>query len=180
MALWTLQALSDTDWGADQDKGQCSWIHHLLLWYTNCLQKQRHERCCFVKHRDSVYWSFRSCARTKAVLQLLQSMEIQVQLPIKVHVDNAGAIWLAKNNSSDMRTRHIDIRAHFINHVVLDGMIDIFVMSAHNDSDLFMKNLPSCVFLATIWKVRLNSYIHHWNLGRFVVGCKWVNIHNSS
>ena len=46
------------------------------------------------------------------VFQLLQTMEIQVQLPIKVHVDHVGVIWLANNNSSGKRTRYIDIRAH--------------------------------------------------------------------
>ena len=64
---------------------------------------------------------------------------------IKVHVDNVGSVWLANNNSSCERTRHIDIRAHFIiKGFVLDGVIDfVFAMSAHNDSDLFTKNCPS-------------------------------------
>ena len=65
------------------------------------------------------------------VLQLLQAMEIQVQLPITVHVDNVGAIWLANNNSSGERTSHMDIRAQFIKGFALNGVIDIvFVMSA--------------------------------------------------
>ena len=48
------------------------------------------------------------------IIQLLQTMNIYVQLPIKVNVDNIGTIWLANNNSSSERTRHIDIRARFI------------------------------------------------------------------
>ena len=82
------------------------------------------------------------------VIQQLQTMSIEVQFPIKVYVDNVGAIWLANNNSSGERTRHVDIRAHFIKGVVLEGVIDIvFVMSAHNDSNLFTKNLSSMTYM---------------------------------
>ena len=70
-------------------------------------------------------------------------MQIQVQLPINVNVDNVGAIWLA-NNYSGEQTRHIDISTHFIKGFILDGVIDIVkLMSTHNDSDLCTKNLPS-------------------------------------
>ena len=37
-ALWTLQELSGTDWGADQATRT-----------TNCLEKLRHEMCRFIK-----------------------------------------------------------------------------------------------------------------------------------
>ena len=81
------------------------------------------------------------------VIQLLQTMNIEEQLPIKVNVDTVGGIWLADNNSSCERTRHIDIRAHFIKGFVLKGFIDIvLVMSAHIDSDLLTKNLPRMTY----------------------------------
>ena len=35
----------------------------------------------------------------KFLYQMLRSMEIKVPLPIKVPVDNIGAIWLANNSS---------------------------------------------------------------------------------
>ena len=43
------------------------------------------------------------------VIQLLQTMNIEVQPHINVNVDNVGAIWLANNNSSGERTKHINI-----------------------------------------------------------------------
>ena len=69
-----------------------------------------------------------------------------------------GQCWSHNINSSGERTRHIDIRAHFIKGFVLHGMIDIvFVMSAQNDSDLFTKNLPSvahrCHSEKVVWTV---------------------------
>ena len=35
-------------------------------------------------------------------------MNIEVELPITVHVDNVGAIWLFNNRTTSDRTKHID------------------------------------------------------------------------
>ena len=41
-------------------------------------------------------------------------MNIEVELPITVHVDNVGAIWLSNNRTTSDRTKHIDIRTSFV------------------------------------------------------------------
>ena len=50
----------------------------------------------------------------KFIVQLLQTMDITVELPITVHVDNVGPIWLSNNRSTGDRTNHIDIRTSFV------------------------------------------------------------------
>ena len=40
--------------------------------------------------------------------------------PITLHVDNKGAIDLTKDNCSNNRTKHIDIRHHFVRERVAD------------------------------------------------------------
>ena len=68
-------------------------------------------------------------------------MEIKAPLPIKVQVDIVGAIWLANNSSVSERTRHLDLRAHFVRDMNKDQVIEInFVKSAENDSDIMTKN----------------------------------------
>ena len=72
---------------------------------------------------------------------MLRNMEIKVPLPIKVQVDNVGAIWLANNSSLSERTKHVDLRAHFVRDMIKDQVIEInFVKSAENDSDIITKN----------------------------------------
>ena len=41
-------------------------------------------------------------------------MNIEVELPIIVHVDNVGAIWLSNNRTSSDRTKQIYIRTSFV------------------------------------------------------------------
>ena len=45
----------------------------------------------------------------KFIVQLLQTMNVDVELTITVHVDNVGTIWLSNNRTTSDRTRHIDI-----------------------------------------------------------------------
>ena len=61
----------------------------------------------------------------KFLYQMLRSMEIKVPLPINVHVDNVGAVWLANNNSVSERTKHVDLWAHFVSDMIKDQVIGI-------------------------------------------------------
>ena len=70
-----------------------------------------------------------------------------VKLPICANVDNIGAIFLAENQNSSDRTKHVDTRFHFIRQYIKDGTIMIeFVHSSENDSDIFTKNVTSETF----------------------------------
>ena len=65
----------------------------------------------------------------KFIVQLLQTMNVEVQLPITVHVDNVGAIWLSNNRTTSDRTKCIDTRTSFVKEYHEDGKIIIkFVM----------------------------------------------------
>ena len=68
-------------------------------------------------------------------------MEVKIPLPIKVHEDNVGTIWLASKRSVSERTKHVNLRAHFVRDMIKDQVIEIcFVKLAENDSDIMTKN----------------------------------------
>lgn len=73
---------------------------------------------------------------------------IVVNLPIIVNVDNIGAIYLANNSSTNQRTRHIDVRYHFVREYVEEGTVKIvFVQSKENIADIFTKNTSAATYL---------------------------------
>ena len=83
----------------------------------------------------------------KVIVQLLQTMNIEVELPITVYVDNVGAIWLSNNRTTSDRTKHIDIRTSFVKEYQEDGKIIIkFVKSEDNEADIFTKNTANVIF----------------------------------
>ena len=74
-------------------------------------------------------------------------MNIEVELPIAVYVDNAGAIWLSNNRNTGDRTKHIDIRTSFAKEYQEYGKIIIkFVKSEDSEADIFTKNTTNIIF----------------------------------
>ena len=84
----------------------------------------------------------------KFIVQLLQTMNIEVELPITVLVDNVGAIWLSNNHTTIDRTKHVDIRTSFVKeYQEEDGKIIIkFMKSEENEADIFTKNTTNVIF----------------------------------
>ena len=83
----------------------------------------------------------------KFIVQLLQTMNITVDLPITVHVDKVGTIWLSNNRNAGDRTKHIDIRTAFVKDYQEDVKIIIkFVKSEDNEADIFNKNTSSIIY----------------------------------
>ena len=74
--------------------------------------------------------------------QVIESMGIKVDLPIVIRCDNIGAMYLANNHSTSQRTKHIDIRTHFVRQFIEDDILKVvFVKSGENESGPFTKNL---------------------------------------
>ena len=57
-----------------------------------------------------------------------------------LHVDNQGAIALARNPVGHQRSKHIDIKYHFVRLEIQRGCIQLeYVQSEHNIADIFTK-----------------------------------------
>ena len=78
---------------------------------------------------------------------ILESVGLRVALPMKVYIDNQGAIDLINNWSVGGRTRHIDIRVLYIRDMKAQGLIvPIYKPTATMTADLNTKNLPVAAF----------------------------------
>jgi len=69
-------------------------------------------------HVDNTEAKYVACSEVMKeilfILHLLRHLQVKVQMPICVHVDNIGAILLAENQNSSDRTKHVDTRYHFV------------------------------------------------------------------
>ena len=62
-------------------------------------------------------------------------------------MDNQGAIALSKDNKFHARTKHIDIRYHYIREVVEAGKVQmVYVPTSDNIVDIFTKALARPLF----------------------------------
>ena len=74
-------------------------------------------------------------------------MNIELELPITVHVDNVGAIWLSNNCTTSDRTKHIDIRTSFAKRISrrLKNHHQICEVE-ENEADIFTKTTTNVIF----------------------------------
>ena len=81
------------------------------------------------------------CQETMFIKSILEFIRVRVKTPITVYCDNVGTIFLAYNTKTGGRTKHIDVKYHYVWEFVRDGVIQIiFVRSENNNSDVFTKN----------------------------------------
>ena len=81
------------------------------------------------------------------VHNLLVSMGLKVQLPMVLEMDNQGAVDLANGWSVGGRTRHVDVRIHYVRELKEAGMLLIkWVPGPQNDADMHTKNVPNPLF----------------------------------
>jgi hypothetical protein len=79
---------------------------------------------------------------------LLETLHTHQQGPITIHCDNVSAIKNSKNPVLHGRSKHIDVRYHFLRDLCNDGIIDlVFCRSENQVADIMTKSLKQAVFV---------------------------------
>jgi hypothetical protein len=77
----------------------------------------------------------------------------------KVFTDNQGVLLWAKGNTSNRRSRHVDIGYHYLCHAERDGLITMmYVPTKENYADLLTKALARGEFLPLAARI-LDRYL---------------------
>jgi len=146
--IWKIRCYTDSDWAGNvQDRrsisGWCIFAgKNLLCWGS------RSQRNVTTSSTEAEYVGISEiCKELLYLINVLQFLDVKVELPVKVFVDNIGAIFLAENCVTK-RTKHIDTRYHVIREHISDGIVKIvFVRSEDNVADVFTKNVTQDIFV---------------------------------
>ena len=145
---WVLKALSDSDFASDKEMRISIFGYVIYFCGIPIAWRSKGMKNVVLSTTEAEYMALSEVVKElKFIVQLLQTMNITVELPITVHVDNVGAIWLSNNRNTGDRTKHIDIRTAFVKEYQEDGKIIIkFVKSEDNEADIFAKNTSSIIY----------------------------------
>ena len=145
---WALKALCDRDFASD--KGTRISVFGYIIYFCGIpiFWQSKGMKSVVLSTTEAEYMALSEVVKKlKFIVQLLQTMNMEVGLPITVHVDNVGAIWLSNNRTMSDRTKHIDIRTAFVKEYQEDGKIIIkFVKSEETDADIFTENTTNVIF----------------------------------
>jgi len=145
---WFMQMFVDSDHAGDKESRISVTGYILYLMGVPILWKSKGQRSVALSSSEAEYVALSEAAKEiKFVYMILKSMGIKVKTPIRVRVDNMGAIYMSGYNVSSNRTKHIDVRYHFVREYVEDGFIEIiFVTTENNDADGFTKNVDGSTY----------------------------------
>jgi len=137
-----LQAYADADYAGDNDrKSQSGYIFMFaggpIAW------NSKKQSCVAISTAESEIVAASACAQEALwFTSLLTELGLAPTQPIVIHEDNAGAIVLAETSVTGKRTKHIDVRYHFINDAVKQNRIALRkIETKKNIADLFTKAL---------------------------------------
>ncbi|CAM1292454.1 Uncharacterised protein r2_g164 [Pycnogonum litorale] len=143
----------DSDWGSSDDRcsisGYCFRLcpdGSLISW------KSKKQQTVALSTCEAEYIALATATQeAKFLKQLFTDMQGCEQRNILLHVDNQGAIALAKNPVYHQRSKHIDIKYHFVRSEILKGNINLqYIQTEYNIADVFTK---------PVTKVRLNKLL---------------------
>jgi len=137
------------DWGGDSDERKSTSGHCFMIGKTVCLWSSKKQSIVALSTCETEY-----VATTTSVCQSVWLNNIMTQIgfnldvPIKIYVDNVFAINLAKNSVFHQISKHIDIRYHFLRDQVGKNMIKLeYCKSKYQIADILFKPLKIDAFI---------------------------------
>ena len=157
--VWNIELFTDSDYAGDRETRVSVSGFILYVMGVAVMWRSRGQRSVTLSSSEAEYVALSEAVKEiKFVYQLLTCLGIKVKLPIIVRVDNVGAIFMSENVTSKGRTKHVDIRYHFVREFVEENFIKIiFVKTKENDADIFTKNVDSNTYETHMCKFMENK-----------------------
>ena len=145
---WALEDLSGSDFASDKETRISIFGYIIYFSGIPIAWRSKGMKSVVLSTTEAEYMALSEVVKElKFIVQLLQTMNVEVELPITVHMDNVGAIWLSNNRTTSDRTKHIDIWTSFVKEYQEDGkIITKFVKSEDTEADIFTKNTTNAIF----------------------------------
>ena len=90
--------------------------------------------------------------------RLLTDIGVPLKGPTVIHEDNQGAFAIARNPVAHARTKHIDIRYHFVREGIQNGAVDLtYVPTDEMVADILTKPLPKHRFKKLLHAMGLDT-----------------------
>ncbi|PIL36553.1 hypothetical protein GSI_00242 [Ganoderma sinense ZZ0214-1] len=142
-----LIAGTDSDWASDPYTRRSQTGFMLKL--ANCAFSwvSRAQKTIALSSTEAEYMAMSDCSRQVVwVHNLLAELGYHIgRVPLSG--DNQGPIHIGQNPVMESRSKHIDIRYHYVREVYDRGITDIFyVEGTNNPADIFTKNLGTVKF----------------------------------
>ena len=145
----TLHGYSDSDWATcPEDRVSITGY----VWFFNggpVSHSAKKQTTHALSSTEAEYMALTAAIQDSLWLKsFFACLQIPIAFPLRLFADNVGAIALSTEAVNHARTKHIDLRYHFIREHVDSGTFSPVWISTHkNTADIFTKPLSRPIFL---------------------------------
>jgi hypothetical protein len=140
----SIYGFSDADWTGDTSD-RCSYTGYVYLLGGAAISwKSQKQRTVALSSTEAEYVSLSEAAKEAIYLRnLLLEMDLDKYGDVILYVDNLGALYIAFDPVHHARTKHIDVRYHFVRDKFTSGELELkHLPTAHMTADILTKALP--------------------------------------
>lgn len=131
----------DASWGDCLDTRRSTTGYLFKAWGGAIAWKSKRQTTTALSTAEAEYMGLSDAAKeSKWLRQLLGELGIEPERPFPIYSDNEAAVNLSKNPVQHERSKHIDIRYHFVREQQEDGTLQVSrVSSKNNVADIMTK-----------------------------------------
>lgn len=139
-----LEGFADADWGASIDDRRSYTGYIFKIADAAISWESRKQRTVALSSTEAEYMSISESSKEAINLKRFLVEILSLQGPVTIYNDNQGAGKLCKNPVFHNRTKHVDIRHHFVRETIERGDIKIEYLSTEEmPADLLTKALST-------------------------------------
>ena len=139
-----IEGYADSDWASDKDTRRSVTAYVFKLGGAVISWASRLQPTVALSSAESEYMAASAAAQEAIHLRsLLRSLRFEQGEPTVIWDDNQGCIAMTKNPTQHKRTKHIDIRYHFVRDAAARGDIKLrYIATEDQVADLLTKSVP--------------------------------------
>lgn len=143
-----IMAFVDADWASNEDTRKSCTGFIFMYGGAAVLWKSGRQPIVALSSTEAEYIALGAAVQEAMWIRQL-AMEVTKMTPkIAIHVDNQSAIKLALSEGYRPRTKHIDVKHHFLREHILSSAVEIkYVSTTENTADFLTKAVPLAKFI---------------------------------
>lgn len=138
-----LHAYSDANWAEDQEERKSNSGHFISLNGGSISWRCKKQEIIALSSAESEYIALTDvCKELTWIKEVLRAFDITSTDPTTVLTDSQSCISMIRNQRFSHRSKHIDVRYHYLKQQVEIGNVQLkYVPTEHNTADLMTKPL---------------------------------------